>query len=224
MKAICVYNNLFTAWGTKLYAMVPMYDWNAKYVTIDTDGLYALLGRRSGTGLTLPEFVERRQEFWQLHFNFPDKLFAEITADVKRLGFTISTDGVGASVHLFKWRWVRRYEETPTERKQRLLRQREEARKRFYSGIQVRADEEDLKWVGVDPGRKNMVTAATLDGERWSYKMTTKQYHHLIKGNDKKSHRQHLIVQNGLEQRQGYANRENSLLRCHRIQSNLLAR
>jgi hypothetical protein len=98
------YNNLFTAWGVRLYPLVPMYSWNAKYITIDTNAFYDLLGRRPGTGLTLSEFVERRQEFWQQHFNLSDKLFREITPDAKRFNFTIITDGVGASVHMFKWR------------------------------------------------------------------------------------------------------------------------
>jgi len=101
----------------------------------------------------------------------------------------LDTDGVGASVHIFRWKWIIiRPNETSTERENRLAEAREERFTRLFQNIQGRAGEHDLHWVGVDPGRKNVVTASKLDddNEHWSFKLSSAEYHHRIKANERK--------------------------------------
>jgi hypothetical protein len=78
----------------------------------------------------------------------------------------LDTDGVGASVHSFCWKWIIiRPNETSIERENRLAEAREERFTRLFQNIQGRVGEHDLHWVGVDPSRKNVVTASILDDD-----------------------------------------------------------
>jgi hypothetical protein len=101
----------------------------------------------------------------------------------------LDTDGVGASVHIFRWKWIIiRPNETSTERENRLAVAREERFTRLFQNIQGRAGEHHLHWVGVDPGRKNVVTASKLDddNEHWSFKLSSAEYYRRIKANERK--------------------------------------
>ena len=78
----------------------------------------------------------------------------------------LDTNRVGASVHIFRWKWIIiRPSETITERENRLAEAREERFTRLFQNIQGRVGEHDLHWVGVDPSRKNVVTASILDDD-----------------------------------------------------------
>jgi hypothetical protein len=181
-------NILFTAWQCKVYTLVPIYTHDAKYIRIDTRALYELLGSTQGTGLSLVQFSARREEFFRIHFNLPSRLFNRDTR-TPCFNYMLDTDGVGASVHIFRWKWIIiRPNETSTERENRLAEAREERFTRLFQNIQGRAGEHDLHWVGVDPGRKNVVTASKLDddNEHWSFKLSSAEYHHRIKANERK--------------------------------------
>jgi hypothetical protein len=199
IKLMYELNLMFTLWSTKVYSLVPLCLWEAKYITIDTDGLYYLLGGKPSLRLERGEFGQRQQEFWRQHFNLPARLFTEdIEQGHQLFDFMITTDGVGVSVHICRWKQVWRYDETPEQRQERLERARAARQELLFARIRQSAEQENLHWVGVDPGRQSMLTAATLDPPRWSYQMTSKQYHHEIKANDKSHHRQFQVQRNGL--------------------------
>jgi hypothetical protein len=202
MKRMYSLNILFTAWQCKLYTLVPIHTYDAKYVRIDTRSLHQLLGGTRGTGVNEVQFRARREEFFRLHFNLPSKLF---TADTNTpcFNYMIDTDGVGASVHIFRWKWIIiRPNETSAARERRLTEAREERLSHLYENVQRRANQHDLRWIGVDPGRKNVVTASQLDddNDHWSYKLTSGEYHTRIKANERKEKKEaHLRRANVLE-------------------------
>ena len=80
----------------------------------------------------------------------------------------ITTDGVGASVFLTRWKWVLTYDETPEERETRLERARAEYSEGLHAHIIRRTDTNNVEWIGVDPGHRSIITAAcsmmTTDG------------------------------------------------------------
>ena len=195
-------NVRFTAWACKVSNLVPIYNHDAKYIRIDTRTLWELLGRSQGTGLRLENFQDRREEFFRRHFNLPSRLFSGSTR-VPNFNYMIDTDGVGASVHIFRWKWILiRENESTTARKERLQQEREERFNRMYQHIRDRAQQEDLTWVGVDPGRKNVVTASKLDDdeEHWSFKISSGQYHHRIKSNERKQRKEAYLHRAGVLQ------------------------
>jgi hypothetical protein len=185
-------NILFTAWASKLSSLVPIYTHDAKYIRIDTISLFEMLGRTRATGLQREEFQIQRQEIFRTHFNLPSRLFSN-NDRIPHFSYMIDTDGVGASVHVFRWKWILiRENESNAARQERLANAREERLNTLYEGIQERADQQNLTWIGVDPGRKNVVTAAELDDENdhWSFKLTAKEYHHRIKANERKQQKE----------------------------------
>ena len=80
-----------------------------------------------------------------------------------------------------------RREETPAQKKARIAQERQDALDRCFTRIRDRSETEDFEWIGVDPGRKYVVTAAALD-DRWKYKISSGQYHHEIKSNERRQH------------------------------------
>jgi hypothetical protein len=195
-------NDLFTRWECKLFSLVPLYSWEAKYITIDTDSLYYLLGGRTVLGVDIHTFGMNQQMHWQSHFQLPDALFTqEIESGRKIFRFMITTDGVGASVFLTRWKWVLTYDETPEERETRLERARAEYSERLHAHIIRRTDTNNIEWIGVDPGRRSMITAAMLDDDdRWKWHMTSKHYHSNIKANQRSMHRRNMARQHGIEE------------------------
>jgi hypothetical protein len=100
----------------------------------------------------------------------------------------------GCKCSIFRWKWIIiRLNETSTERENRLAEAREERFTRLFQNVQGRAGEHDLHWVDVDPGRKNVVTAFKLDddNEHWSFKLSSIEYHHGIKANERKEKKRH---------------------------------
>jgi hypothetical protein len=64
--------------------------------------------------VNVDEFALSHRQYWQENFKLPDRLFPEeINEGQKMFGFLLDTDGVGASVHIFKWKSVCTYDETP---------------------------------------------------------------------------------------------------------------
>ena len=199
VKAIYITNEMFTRWSTKVYCLVPLHKWQAKYVPIDTTILYDLLGQTSGTGMSRDQFKERQVEIWQTHFQIPRSLYNEPAEMRKQFQYFITTDGVGASITTGRWRWVVRREETPAQKKARIAQERQDALDRCFTRIRDRSETEDFEWIGVDPGRKYVVTAAALD-ERWKYKISSGQYHHEIKSNERRQHTRRVQRRQGLSE------------------------
>ena len=197
VQAMYLMNEMFTRFSTKVYCLVPLYQWQAKYIPIDTTILYDLLGQFRGTGMNMDAFREHQVEFWQTHFHLPPSLFNHPVENRKQFRYYITTDGVGASVLTGRWRWVVRREETPTQKKLRNAQERQAALDRCFTRIRERSENEDFDWIGVDPGRKYVVTAASLD-ERWTYKINSCQYHHDIKSTKRRLHTQRVQARQGL--------------------------
>jgi hypothetical protein len=97
-------NILTTAWQCKVYTLVQTYTHDAKYLRIDTTVLYELLGSIRGTGVRNTEFQARREELCRIHFKLPSRLFNAKTRP-PCFNYMLDTDGVGANVHIFHWRW-----------------------------------------------------------------------------------------------------------------------
>ena len=195
-------NDLFTRWECKLFSLAPLYSWEAKYITIDTNSLYYLLGGHAVLGVDIHTFGMNHQMHWQSHFQLSDALFPqEIESGRKIFRFMITTDGVGASVFLTRWKWVLTYDETPEQRETRLETARAEYSERLHAHVLRRTDTNDVEWIGVDPGRRSMITAAMLDDDdRWQWHMTSKHYHHNIKANERSMHRRNMARQHGIEE------------------------
>jgi hypothetical protein len=175
-----------------IYSCTNIY-YDANYIRIDTRALYELLGRTQGTGLCLVQFSARREELFLIHFNLPSGFFNR-EKRTPCFNYMLDTNGVGASVHIFRWKWIIiRPNETSTERENQFVEAREERFTRIFQNIQGRAGEHDLHWVGVDPGRKKVVTASKLDddNEHWTFKSSSAEYHHRIKANEEKGKKRH---------------------------------
>jgi hypothetical protein len=77
---------------------------------------------------------------------------------------------------------------------------RNAAQEAIFARICAGAEEMDVKWVGVDgmnPGRRSLVTATTLDGPPWSYHMTSAAS--LNEGQRQKHHNQTQVQNDGLQ-------------------------
>ena len=115
----------------------------------------------------------------------------------------LDIDGVGANVHIFRWKWIIiRLNETRTERENRLAEASEECFKQLFQNIQGRAGEHDLHWVGVDPGRKNVVTAFKLDddNEHCSFELSSTVSQIGIKANERKEKKDTQIRKAGVSE------------------------
>ena len=55
----------------KVFNLLPIYSNQAKYVTIDTDALYGLLGAKAGTGVDLQCFAREQNDNWGKIFKLP---------------------------------------------------------------------------------------------------------------------------------------------------------
>lgn len=87
----------------KLYRLIPLNTFHAKYVTIDKIALFHLLGGARVVGMTREEILkpENQMRFWQWYTKIPKNLFNKVPGK-KRFACMIATDGYGASV-LYRW-------------------------------------------------------------------------------------------------------------------------
>ena len=100
-------NRVLMTRGARLCVLTPIFTVEAKYITIDTDVLHSLLGSKKGTGLGKSDFGRDQVLSWIKNFRLPPKLFPEGRED-RRFWFTVTTDGVGASLIVQNWKWIRK--------------------------------------------------------------------------------------------------------------------
>jgi hypothetical protein len=149
-------NRIQVAHGRRTSTLVPIHTISAKYLTISTDILYILLERKKGTGVTMKEFGMEQDEHWNQYFKLKQKHFkSETNPDPKVMfGYMIKTDGAGASVLLKRWVDMKKWSKTEkAEWKLSQDRSRKSVRDR------VKDLGRDADWIGIDPGRKDIVTA-----------------------------------------------------------------
>ncbi|KAJ2567166.1 hypothetical protein GGH95_004430, partial [Coemansia sp. RSA 1836] len=97
----------------------------------------------------IPEFQQKRDEFWQEQFKIPDHLFhgpqrADVFPGVPYFNSMITTDGVSASIVTFKWR--RTYTTTGGDKYARKFKASANATSRFFAAFGdelVRLNNED---------------------------------------------------------------------------------
>jgi hypothetical protein len=163
--------------GGKLSSLVPLYTPEAKYITIDTDALWGLLGCEGGTNLHKTAFGKDQLRQWCNFLKLPSSLIQ--TASHRRFSCMIHTDGVGCTVKIAHWVPALTEAEiqlTDAERrKQYAMRKREEELRRLQ-GVAV----DNCSLVGVDPGRKEAITVVKEHGggEESVFSVSNGRYYH----------------------------------------------
>lgn len=61
-------NMVFANWDHKVYQLLPVYTWQAKYIMVDTLGLHSILRAASLTSLNFEQFQRVRTSQWRQHF------------------------------------------------------------------------------------------------------------------------------------------------------------
>jgi hypothetical protein len=150
------------------FSLVPLYSYTSKCVTIDTDALHALLGGKTGTGMTLQDFASKQNLQWPKIFKIPAPLLVLGDGPKKAFDYTIKTNGVRASVTYCKW-------------VSKSLQVKGETCKRAYEDMP-----RDPVYVGIDPGGRILVATAREGSARSGYSLSNKQYYHECKMNERK--------------------------------------
>jgi hypothetical protein len=113
-------NDLFTRWECKFFSLVPLYSWEAKYITIDTIFLYYLLGGRTVFVVNLHTCYELTNA---LAKSFPTARCPLYTRERKWPKDIQVYDNDRwcwcLGVFLTRWKWMLTYDEAPEERETR---------------------------------------------------------------------------------------------------------
>ena len=165
------------AHGGKLFHLTPQFTTAAKYVTIDTNVLHALVDCK---GVSRTEFGLNREDRWRECFKIKPSIFAGGCR--RRFNCEIKTDGVGCSFNLVEWRATSKYTEMTAEEKQTRREKREAAQ------LASLPPADQIRWIGADPGRKDMMTA--VDDQQGSFQtsfnLSAKAYYHQSKFTERK--------------------------------------
>ena len=151
LKDIYHSNYVLMQYGMKQYNLAPQYTTRAKYITIDTDVLHSLVKSNISKAL----FGNNQIGYWQQFTNIKPKY---LQAN-KKFNMMVKTDGVGCSVVIFRDNTYNKTASSEAVRKKRKL----DARQGFLDNLP-----EDVKWVGVDPGRRDLLSAGWEDGRRFN--------------------------------------------------------
>ncbi|KAJ2584323.1 hypothetical protein GGH95_000466, partial [Coemansia sp. RSA 1836] len=111
--SIFSFNHLVEELGGKPVRLAPLYSARAKYITMDSAGLYELLREHK----RLPDNVKKIQEFHKRRLTHWRRLFRirkgllhldgmDIVANKSYFNLMVNTDGVGASLVLYKWKLI----------------------------------------------------------------------------------------------------------------------
>ncbi len=93
----------------KMCSVVPLCSQSVKYITIDTNVLYVLLGSKTGTKLTLEKFAnsENQVNMWRKTFKLKEKWMSyenDNFENKKLFNFRIATDGLSCSINFKKFK------------------------------------------------------------------------------------------------------------------------
>ncbi|KAJ3079457.1 hypothetical protein HK102_003773, partial [Quaeritorhiza haematococci] len=142
--------------GSWFCSLVPIHSLKAKYITIDTNGLHELLGGKRGTGVTQTDFgLDRDQWFRRVFLGLPMYLLdPDGLVSKRRFHYFLKTDGVGVSVHKFRWDQQQRNATSPRPI-------------RWKTSQAVPAPENVKMYIRIDPGRRSIITAVKARPEAW---------------------------------------------------------
>ncbi|KAJ3084866.1 hypothetical protein HK102_000535 [Quaeritorhiza haematococci] len=142
--------------GSWFSSLVPIHSLKAKYITIDINGLHELLGGKAGTRVGCSDFgLDRDQWFRRVFPGLPEYLLdPDGPASKRRFHYFLKTDGVGVSVHKFRWDQQQRNVSSP-----RTIR--------WKTSEAIPAPENVKMYVGIDPGRRSIITAIKARPEAW---------------------------------------------------------
>ncbi|KAJ1662008.1 hypothetical protein GGF38_003419, partial [Coemansia sp. RSA 25] len=111
--SIFSFNHLVEELGGKPVRLAPLYSARAKYITMDSAGLYELLRehkRLPDNVKKIQEFHKRRLTHWRRLFRIRKGLLRldgmDIVANKSYFNLMVNTDGVGASLVLYKWKLI----------------------------------------------------------------------------------------------------------------------
>ena len=202
------YSNIDLKQQLSMCTIVPLCNMSVKNITIDTDVLYNLMGRKKGTNLTLQEFAneENQLDMWKHTFKLKDK-WLELDSKKKSFNYQILTDGVGCSLIFKKFRVVKKktnqvgkQEETKKESsfeknisKSKLAREKKELKKQQYTEQKKEEKNENKEfekhpmlsdktvYIGFDPGASSVLTTVTqipFSSIEITKGFSSKEYHH----------------------------------------------
>lgn len=167
IKRMYNWNVEFAQSGTKLFNLAPQYSSNAKYITIDTDVLFALI-KSDAPEKNKTQFGKNREDQWRKYTNVKDKYFK----DNKRFNCEIKTDGVGCSVELFTWKSLPKKKLTENQKLER-RNQKEALQNEIVD--KLNNDVNKVRIVGCDPGRKDILSA--VDSNDHKFVLSNKKYY-----------------------------------------------
>ncbi len=147
----------------KIQPLIPLYSWNAKYITIDSNVLFEMfhhITKKGKMGKNLTEAGKKQKKNWNRFFKIPPTYFQQ-EVDRKTFSFMIKTDGSGVSVHLFKWKRVDLEIKNciTKEEKHAIYSKRNIERKnKEMLDLKEIAQHPNTRFVGIDPGKKSLMT------------------------------------------------------------------
>jgi hypothetical protein len=160
-------NQLLFKKGLRAYTAVPLYQAKAKYITIDTNILFTLLGGAKQVGMPLTIFASQQLEQWNTYFDLPSPLLAK-AINRKSFNFMIKTDGCGVSVVTCKWKLVDQELASCTTKAEfaSVYKARREAQELIaMTNMRKVAKKADCGWIGIDPGRRDVMAVTKRKGD-----------------------------------------------------------
>jgi hypothetical protein len=161
--------------GGRITSLVPLYTPEAKYITIDTDALWGLLGRKDGTGLDSVAFGQDQLCRWSSIVKLPNRLLD--TESRKRFSCMIRTDGLACTVSVSHWVPKRpKLKETETKAaRMEYAKERKAVETRRLIGL----TEKDCVFIGIDPGRAAPFTVVKeANGYETTTSLSSGRYYH----------------------------------------------
>lgn len=132
----------------------------------------------------LKRICKRPLNQWRTYFKLSDHLYdPQLIRGVRYFSFRLTTDGVGASVSTFKCSVAHKRNPrlTEQERQGNDKKMQEQRHNVLYGVIRskhlaLEQSGRQLVWIGIDPGRKGIITAANYD-RRWSHSLSLVRYY-----------------------------------------------
>jgi putative transposase-like DNA-binding protein len=180
---IYVQNLWLSTQASRLCVLTPIFSVDSKYITIDTDVLHSLLGNKPGTGSNKSSFGQRQMCQWALNFRIPSRVGHEGLG--KYFWFNIKTDGVGASLLVNRWVWVKKKKAEKGEKgKEEVIAEAKARQAEAVYAVRAAVGSNTPVIIGADPGRKDLLTIVTDlgDGTTPAAKhFSNKRYYHEAK-------------------------------------------
>ena len=169
---------------TKTSTIVPLFTQKMKYITIDTNVLYSLLGGKKGTGFTLEEFAsnDNQIDMWKRVFKLKESWLEYDKHDKKIFNFQVMTDGLSCSLifkkhilrnkgmsgtvnkSIFDKRIKKRKQEIDFKKNKKKMKMRHKENTNTNTDMDVEYEYESYDYyIGIDPGTGSILTSVTMD-------------------------------------------------------------